>query len=147
VPLRYLRQTGTGGLCESASWDGAAFFGEIAYCQAVGDRFWRGGYVTMELFLAHFPFLGDFIVAPPSAYRDVVTVIGPMTLHAFDVEDLPGRPSQCNGFVRGADSSGTGYREFLVGYICADYGMLDDTRADELLRGLSIKGAFDALLP
>lgn len=148
VPQRYLRQTGTGALCESASWDGAVFYGEVTYCQAIGDRFWRGSYVTMDMFLGRFPILGDFIVTPPSAYRDVVTVIGPMTLHAFDVEDIPGGPpSQCNGFVRGAGSSGTGFREFLVGYICADNGPLDDARADAILQGLSIKDAFEALLP
>lgn len=147
VPQRYLRQSGPDALCESAGWDGAAFFGEVTYCQAIGDRFWRRGQIGIDLLLARFDFLGDFIVAPLVPYRDVETALGTMTLHAFEIEDVPGRPSACNGFVRGAGSSGTGYREFLVGYVCADRGGLDDARTDALLRGLSIEGAFGALLP
>jgi len=147
LPQRYVRQTGSGATCETASWDSNRFFGEVGHCAAIGDRFWRRGYVTIDLLLAHFPFLEDFLVEPPSPRREVVTVIGAMTLYGFAVEDMPGSTSQCTGFVRGYDSSGTGYREFLVGYVCADQAARDDAAADDLMHGLAVRGAFGALLP
>lgn len=147
APQRYLRHTGTGAVCETASWDGPELFGEVGHCEAVGDRYWRRGYVGIDLLMVHFPFLADFLTRSPMPDREVDSAVGPMTLYAFAVEDLPGQNSDCNGFARGYDSSGTGFHAFIVGYVCADRGILEDARADALLRGLSVRGAFPALVP
>lgn len=147
LPQRYLRHTGTGAVCETASWDGPELFGEVSHCEAVGDRYWRRGYVGIDLLMVHFPVLADFIVSPPSPEREVESAVGAMMLYAFAVEDVPGQTSDCSGFVRGYDSGGMGYHAFIVGYACADRGALDPARADDLLRGLSVRGAFSALLP
>ncbi len=147
VPQRHVRYWGSGAICENASWDGGDFFGEVGHCEAVGDRYWRRGAIDIDLLLARFAFLTDFLVAPPQPYREIDSRIGPLTLYAFELEDVPGQISGCNGFVRGYDANGTGYHAYLIGYACADRRALDDARADALLRGLSVRGAFSSLLP
>lgn len=96
---------------------------------------------------ARFAFLSDFLVSTPRPQRAVLSEIGVLTLYAFQLEDMPGQPSGCNGFVCGYDASGTGIRAYLLGYICADRGALDPQAADGLLLGLSLRGVVTSLLP
>lgn len=147
MPQRHLRQDRAGSTCETISWDGGEFFGEVTHCQALDDRFWRRGTIDIDLLLDRFAFLGDFLVTAPQAHREIASGIGPMTLYAFSLEDVPGQESGCNGFVQGYDAAGMGYRAYLIGYACADRSALDDRRADALLRGLSLRGGFASLMP
>ena len=145
-PLRYRRLTASSVICDLATWDGSAVFGEVSHCEVVGDRFWRRGRVGIELLLATFPFLADLMVGPPVERRTVVTAIGSTTLYGFAVDDAAEQASPCIGFAQGYNGSGNGYREVLVAYACSD-GPLDDARAEALLHGLAIEGSFPALLP
>ena len=146
-PSSYVRQTGYASLCEAASWDGSELYGQVAHCEAMGDHVWRRGFIDISLLFQEFPFLGDFVDRPPAALRAVATRLGRLTLYGFDVDDRGTQGRQCVGFVQGYDAAGAGYREMLVGYACSDTGTMTDGDADRLLRGLSVAGSFDGLLP
>jgi hypothetical protein len=148
VSQRHVRYQANGAICETISWDGRELFGEVSHCEAVGnDHYWRRGMIDADLLLTRFAFLTDFLLAPPQVHREIVTTIGAIDLIAFQLEDVPGQVSGCNGFVRGFEATAGGYQAYVIGYVCTDRAALDDARADVVLRGLSVRGAFPSLLP
>ncbi len=147
TPQSYARQTSANTICEIATWEGSDMFGQIAHCEVIGDRYWRRSMVTIDLLFDEFPFLHDFLLAPAVPVRDIISAVGAMTLYGFDVDVPLDQGSQCNGFVKGFDSTGNGFREMLIGYACTDHDALGEERADAIMRGLSVEGSFSRLLP
>lgn len=145
-PRSYVRQTGRTFVCDIASWDGDAMYGQVAYCKVLGDSFWRSSFVDIDLLFDEFFALKDFLMAPPEAEREIMTTIGEVTLYGFDIDARPDRGHQCLALVQGYNRAASGFRELLVGYACVDDGGLDDAMTDDILGGLSVEGSFASLL-
>jgi hypothetical protein len=144
---QYIRQANRSSVCEIGLWDTSTYFAKATFCETLGGWYWKPAYMNLDLMMADFSQMSDFITAGPEPIGDTVTRIGEVDLYGFNVDQAADVAAwQCVGFIKGFNRESRGYQQMLIAYFCDDTGQgMVDARIGEALAGLRIEQVFDQL--